>query len=167
MIRQAVRSVLAAYLIVMLGCAGRQSPEPNYTIAKTRWVETEELPPDPATEELDGELEGDEADVEPYEPRDPHNPSWAGIVISERRAARDGLYRIRYPELRTRYEADRQIWTVHREAYELRLELAETRIGELQPTWWDEHKGLVIGLSFFVVGVGTAMGAYALATRTK
>ena len=163
-----MRPTLALILIAALvGCAGRQSPEPNYTIAKTRWVETEELPPDPATEELAGDPPGAEDDVEPYEPRDPHNPSWAGVVVSERRAARDGLYRIRYKEIRARYDADRQIWTVHREAYEVRLNLAETRILELQPTWWDDHKGLVLGLSFFVVGVGTAMGMYALATRTK
>lgn len=162
-----MRAVLAIFLAVSLGCAARQSSAPAYTIAENRWVEREELPPDPATEELPGDPPGREDDIEAYEPRDPSNPSWAGIVISERRAARDGLYRIRYGELRAHYDADREIWKVHREAYETRLTLAAETIEDLQPTWWDEHKGVVIGISFFVIGVGTAMGSYALATRTK
>ena len=162
-----MRAALAILLAVSFGCAGRQSPKPTYTIAEARWVEREELPPDPATEELPEDLPGGEDDVAVYEPKKLEvNPSWAGLVISERRAARDALFRLRYPELRANYEADRKVWEVHREAYETRLQLAEERILELQPTWWDEKKGVVLGAGGFVFGVIVTLVVYGLVTRT-
>jgi hypothetical protein len=83
--------------------------------------------------------------------------------MSEAKAARFGLFKVRYVELRRLYAADRMIWKAHRELYEERLQLADRTIQELQPGWWDRHKGEVGVLGGFILGVGSAFAVFALA----
>ena len=147
-----------ALLCLLSGCAHASTPPTiPHTIPEERWVEARNLPPDPHTEALPPNTPGDESQVAPYEPGDPGNPRWPGIVESEARAQRDALYRIRYAELRRWYEADRQVWVAHREAYETRLQLASERIQELQPSRWERHRGAILGASGFLVGVATSI----------
>lgn len=144
-----MRKLFSLVLVVSMGCASTPRPVAP-TIAEARWVETRELPADPADEALDDYL-GEEDDVRPYEPEDPEIEP--GIWTSERRAARDGLYRLRYRELRILYAQDRLIWAVHREAYETRLQLAATELENLRPTWWSRSRGEILGVTGFVIGV--------------
>ena len=152
-----MKQTLAIFLCVVTGCAGAPAPVPH-TIPEARWVENEPLPPDARTEALPpGTPDDDERRVESYEPGATTNPTQPGIVISESRMARDLLYRIRYPELRLRYEADRNVWVVQRQAYEARLQLAAERILELRPTWWERNRGHVLGMVGFVFGVASTI----------
>jgi hypothetical protein len=84
-------------------------------------------------------------------------PGWSGIAISEARAARNAMYRIRYRELRRGYQADRQVWAAHRELYEAQVLRDREEIENLQPTWWDRN-GFIIGIAGgFILGAATAI----------
>jgi len=146
-------------LLLAVGCASAPRVQP-FTIAEARWVEARELPPNPRDEPLPGDVptDSDETFVAPYEPGAGDNPTVPGLVVSEARATRDALFRIRYDELRKLYQADRSVWEVHRETYELRLKLAGDRIVELQPSWWQENGVQVIGIFGFVLGVSATVG---------
>jgi hypothetical protein len=86
-----------------------------------------------------------------------------GLLFSERRAARDGLYRTRYVELRKILEADRKEWSAQRMLYETQLGQAEQKISDLQPSWWQEHKGAIAFLSGFVLATaGTIAVVFAV-----
>jgi hypothetical protein len=76
----------------------------------------------------------------------------AGILISEERAWRNAQYRIRYPELRKNYEADRGVMGAHRALYEERYATQKQKIQELQPGWWDQNKVWVGTLGGTVLG---------------
>lgn len=161
-----MRSFLLASLVFVAGCAAQQTPSPNYTIPESRWVEVDALPPNPADETIDPTFTGEEDFVISYEPGMLDLPEVPGILISERRATRDALYRIRYGELRIHYEQDRLVWAAHREAYEIRLQFAESEIDRLQPSWWDRHKGTALGMAGFVVGSILTVALVAVVDRT-
>lgn len=150
-----------AALAFVVGC-GAARPPVSYTIPERRWIEAEPLPADVATEPLPGPVHGLESDVAPYEPGlvpgDEGYVDWTGLVVSEARARRDALYRIRYRELRAFYEADRRVWVAHREAYETRLQLAADRILSLEPSWWDQHDGEILGILGAVLGAAAVIG---------
>jgi hypothetical protein len=134
------------------------------TVAESKRVELAPLPPDPAEEKLEGNVpRGDW--VEPQEANSctAGCPAKAGILVSEERAVRDGLYRVRYRELRLTYTADRQVWQAHRELYEKRLQLADQAIQKLQPSWWDRHKVALGVIGGFVLGSALTIGVYAIA----
>jgi hypothetical protein len=162
---------LLVLALVATGCASVPViPEP--LINQRQVVEAKPLPPDPALEALpDGTPAGDW--VEALEaascldkagkalPDAPSPcPSRSGIAVSEARATRDALYRIRYPELRRMYEADRQLWATHRELYEERVRTAAEELKKAQPNWWERH-----GPALGVVG-GFAVGAAATVAIT-
>ena len=145
-------------LVFLVACSVPAVRPP--TVEIDRRVEDEELPPNAFVEPLAENYPGDETDVLPYEPG--AGPEWPGIVVSEARAARDGLIRIRYRELRTRYEADRTVWRAHRELYETQLRLAAEQLEGLAPSWWDRRKGTVGAALGVVVGVlGTVLVVWA------
>lgn len=78
-----------------------------------------------------------------------------GILMSEFRAARDGLYRASYVELRTILEADRAEWVAQRAVYEEQLTQAAQKIADLSPGWWGQHKGAVSFIGgFFLAAAG-------------
>lgn len=79
-------------------------------------------------------------------------PPQSGILVSEARASRDALYRIRYPEMRRTFEADRQVWAAQRELYEAQIAADRREIERLQPTWWEQHDGQVLTAVGVVVG---------------
>jgi hypothetical protein len=84
-------------------------------------------------------------------------PTWGGIAVSEARAARNAMYRIRYKELRRTFEADRRVWSAHREVYEAQVARDRQEIERLQPTWWDRH-GVAVGVAGgFIIGAATAI----------
>jgi hypothetical protein len=154
-----VRILAAVLAVAVVGCASAPRPRP-FTIAEEQWVERRDLPPSPRDEEL-ADIPADdpgEGYVEPYEPGATDNPTVPGLVVSESRAARDALFRIRYDELRALYGADRLVWQAHRDAYELRLRMAAERIEELQPDWWDEHGWQVTGILGLVLGAAATIG---------
>ncbi len=147
---------IVLFSALCMSCAGARPLPP--TVVQERRVEERTLPPDPETEKLEGPQE---EWVEPLESGT--CPTRSGIAMSEAKAARLGLFKIRYVELRRLYEADRMIWKAHRELYEERLELADRTIQNLQPRWWDRHKGEVGVIGGFVLGVGVAFASLALA----
>jgi hypothetical protein len=79
-------------------------------------------------------------------------PTQDGILVSEARANRDALYRVRYRELRDTAEADRRVWSAHRELYEAQIAADREEIANLQPTWWERHDGTVLTAVGVVVG---------------
>lgn len=149
-------SKLVVLALFGMGCAPVVHTFPS-TIPERRWVETSEMPPDAELEDVSW-AEGYETQVGPYEPGESTNPMWSGLVVSEARAARDALVRIRYRELRARYEQDRRIWVIHREAYETRLRLSAERMAEMRPDWWDRNGGYFVGVGGFVLGVAATVG---------
>ena len=109
------------------------------------------LPPDPRGEDLDLPEDEDPSEIVFECPTGPF------ICITNARAARDALFRIRYNELRGIIEADREVWGSHRELYEGTLSIAEQRLVECRKPWWDDYKfHLGVGTGF-IVGVGTAI----------
>jgi len=157
------------------GCATTPPPEPTVTIGKR--VEDQPLPPDPASEPLpDGTPKGEWA--EPLEKgacvkadgtvsKDVVKPCPArsGVSISEEKATRLALFKIRYPELRLNYQADRQVWKAHRELYETRLQLAADRIKELQPGWFQRHKFEIGIAAGFLVGAAITISVFEVADQ--
>ena len=105
----------------------------------------EGIPTSPGEEAVDPIEEGEVA------PR-------SGILISEARAARDALFRVRYTELRRTYEADRQVWAAHRELYEEQIRRDREALEKAQPDWWDRNDGTVIGMVAFIAGAALTVG---------
>jgi len=163
---------------VALGaCAGPRFQVPTVPDSVIKRVESRELPPDPAVEPIPDNIpKGDwVAPIEKGECLDASGtpetgapspcPVESGIVISEERAYRAALYRIRYRELRKTYESDRMVWSAHRELYEERLKLAGQAIEDLQPSWFDNNKfplGVVGGV---VLGIATSVAILSVTDR--
>lgn len=153
-----MRSLLSLVLIFTVGCATPAAYVP--TVAMERRIEEKPLPPDPATEPLPaGTPAGDW--LEPVEKDQKLTRS--GLLVSEARATRDGLFRIRYPELRRNYEADQQVWKAHRELYEARLKAADEALKKAEPGWWQQHGPAVGMVGGFLVGAALTVAlTYAL-----
>lgn len=167
--------VLGCWLLWAVGCA--TSPPVTPSVAEPYLdgtdIENRALAPNPKTEPLPPEFVGQEEWVTPcFEQAVDSFPvcSKGGILMSEAKAARVELYRLRYEELLKMYVADRSVWRAHRQLYEKQLQLDEQRLRELTPpppTWWDQHgTSVVIGTSATVgliagaaltVGVGYAL----------
>ena len=155
----------ALLMVWLVGCA--TAAQPQYLVHTDHQPETRALPADPATEPLPSGAPANSDFVEPSEPGSCLDaqghiaadaprpcPNRAGIVVGETRAVRDGLFRLRYRELRVLYEADRQVWTAHRTLYEGQLQRADQHIQSLRPTWWQNNAlGLGIGCGFLVGAV--------------
>ena len=166
-----MRSFLICLLACASACAG-VAPLPP-TVRPEKRVEDAPLPPDPEIEKLPGPqdewLEALEAgsclDAAGKVVPDATKPCplRSGISMSEAKAARFGLYKIRYVELRKIYTADREVWKAHRELYEVRLQLADKAIQDLQPSWWDRHKGEFGVIGGFVIGTVVTMGIFSIA----
>jgi hypothetical protein len=138
-------------LVLGLGCATPVAPLRPLVPEHSR-PEMRELPADARTAPLP---EGTSTDlpedfVIPLEHGDIVQEP--GLQVSESRAVRDAQIRIGYEELRRYYLADIQVWRVHRELYETQRAADAEAIRGLQPTWWDDHGGVVIGSVTFVVG---------------
>jgi hypothetical protein len=145
------------------------------TVAPEHRVEEEPLPADPETEKLEGNVPPEDW-VEPLEPgacldssgkpvagAPKPCPVRAGIAMSEAKAARFGLYKIRYKELRTDFVSDRNVWKAQRELYEKRLQLADQAIQDLQPGWWDRHKAEFGVIGGFVLGAAMTIAIVSVA----
>lgn len=151
---------------LLASCASRAQVVPTVPESALKRVEEQDLPPDPKQEKLpDGLPKGDWiismekgscVNEDGVMVNDYPCPDKDGILSSEERAYRDGLFRIRYKELRENYQADKELWKVHRELYETRLQLAAQAIEDLQPSWWDRNKlqlGMVSGI---VLGIASS-----------
>lgn len=136
------------------------------TIPAEHRVENDPVPPDPETETLDPKMSS--ADwVEPLDSGSCHDaagrllvkpcPTRSGIAMSESKAARFGLFKIRYRELREVLIADRKVFGAQREVYETRLQLADKAIRDLQPGWIDQHKAELGLIGGFVLGIATVL----------
>jgi len=148
-----MRRLSALSLAALTACATAPKPPPAPFIPEARRPEVRTLPPNPREEtlqfsgpELVKPLEKGQTVVEP------------GLWASEARVARDVLFRTRYDELRRVYEADRLVWSAHRDYYEERLHLAGEEIEKLQPTWWDRNKETVLFIAGTLVGFGVTLG---------
>lgn len=167
---------MAVVLVLVSGCATAQ--QPSFLVGMDRRPEERALPPDPATETLPSGAQPNQDWVEPSEaascldaqgrpvadaPRP--CPNRSGIVVGESRAARDGLFRIRYRELRLTFESDRQVWQVQRELYEGQLRRADEHIRSLRPSWFQQN-ALTFGAGLgFVLGAATAISIFAITHR--
>lgn len=162
---------LALVLACTAACAGLKPTPP--TVPESKRAETKELPPDPETEKLEGVPDGDW--IKPLEAGacvDINGklvpdytvpcPVLSGILMSEAKAARFGLYKVRYVELRKGYEADRAVWAAQRELYETRLKLADQEIQELQPGWWDKNKLSVGVIGGFILGTALTVAIFSV-----
>jgi len=172
-----VRKLLISALIIT-GCGAAQSPEVRPLVAENRRPEMQEMPLNAQTEPLPEDTPTDlpESYVEPIEmgqcipvygttvpPSEEEQtipgpcPEQSGVFVSEARANRDVIYRIRYREMRRSYEADRQVWSAHRELYEAQIAADRDEIENLQPTWFEQHDGEIMAAVGVVVGAAIAV----------
>lgn len=173
------RTKSVAWMMVLLaGCAS--AAQPRFLVNVDRQPETRALPPDPSTEPLPTGMQANADFVEPSEPGacvDAQGrvvadaprpcPNRAGILVGETRAARDGLYRLRYRELRVIYEADRQVWSAQRAMYEGQIQRADEHIQSLRPNWWQQN-ALGLGLAGgFLLGTVTVIGVLAVTNQIQ
>lgn len=146
-------------LVCCVGCGAAPVRIVRPLVAEDRRPELNTLPMDPASESLPAStpLDPPEDFVVPIEVGECDNfeascPPISGILISEARANRNALYRIRYRELRRTVDADRQVWAAQRALYEAQIEADREEIERLQPTWWERHDGTVLTVVGVVVG---------------
>lgn len=165
---------LVLVLAVASGCA-TTPVVPQPLISASKVVETKPLPPDPSLEPLpNGTPAGEWVEaLESASCLDKEGkavsgapspcPARPGILSSEARAARDALFRIRYPELRRMYEADRELWAAHRALYEERIATAQDELKKAQPNWWQQHGPALGMVGGFIVGAAMTVAiTYAL-----
>jgi hypothetical protein len=172
-----LRSSYLVLVLALTGCAGPRFQAPTVPDSVIKRVETRELPPNPATEPIPENIpRGDwvttiakgeclDTDGTPELGATNPCPAKSGIVISEERAYRSALFRIRYVEIRKTFDADRMVWSAHRELYEERLKLAGQAIEDLQPSWFDRNKlplGVVGGV---VLGIATSVAILSVTDR--
>jgi hypothetical protein len=170
--------LVALAVFCLFGCATVKPTPPTVAPGQKR-VEDTPLPPDPETEKLpDGTPKGEwvkplekgscvKADGTPVPHAPQPCPNVSGISMSEEKAARLTLYKIRYPELRLNYKADRQVWKAHRELYETRLKLADEAIQKLQPGWWTRHKFQVGVVGGLILGAAATIAIFEIAQEAK
>lgn len=166
---------------VISGCATTKPAAYAPLFGAAKRVEEKPLPPDPAEEALP-KLPDGSALTEWVEPLEKGScidatgkavgskpcPAVEGLAVSEGQATRDLLFRTRYRELRRLYDADRGIWSAHRELYEERLRTADEALKKAEPDWWQRNKGEVGTITGFVLGVAVTIGVvYALTPATK
>lgn len=154
-----MRKLVVIVVLFSFGCGASQAPQVRPIVAEDRRPEARALPIDVREEPLPegtpvtpgedyvvpvtaGECEGA---TEPC-------PAEDGIQVSEARANRDALYRIRYRELRDTYDADRMVWSAHRELYEAQVAADREEIARLQPSWWELHDAEIMTAVGLVVG---------------
>jgi hypothetical protein len=173
-----MRKLVTVLVLLAFGCGAATTPEVRSLVAENRRPEARELPVDARTEPLPegtptepGENyvvpleagscipehgitvpESDEPQVVPGP-----CPTENGLIVSEARANRDAIYRIRYEELRRTVEADRQVWSAHRELYEAQVAADREEIERLQPTWWEQHDGEILAALGVIVGAAVTV----------
>jgi hypothetical protein len=169
---------LGGMVALLTGCA--TAAQPRFLVTPDRQPEARTLPPDPATEPLPQGVPATSDFVEPSEPGSCLDaqgrpvmdaprpcPNRAGILVGETRAARDGLFRLRYRELRVLYDADRQVWQAQRALYEGQLQRADEHIQSLRPNWWQQNAlGLGIG-GGFLLGTVTVISVLAVTNQIQ
>lgn len=149
----------ALLLLVVAACTPKFVTPPTVPPGEAR-VEQQPLPPDAMIEGLpEGIPEDDRIEALEAQNRAP----FAGVLLGEGAAARYAILKSRYPELRVRYEQDRKVWAAHRELYEVRLQLADKAIHDLQPSWWDRNAFSLGLLGGVTLGVLTGVAAAAVA----
>jgi hypothetical protein len=138
----------------------------NAFIANTKHFEKEELPPNALIEPVPLELTSGDW-VEPLEQGEPAPDS--GMLLSEERAWRDGLVRLRYVELRARAETDRSLMALHREAYErMLLDLTEAKKAaeeRAERSWVERHSLAIGGFCGFLLGASVVAAGLALGEK--
>lgn len=146
------------------GCAHEVVRYPMVPEVETKRPEMAPLPPNPADEPLPEKTpKGDWLyPVEKDEKADD-----AGILVSEERATRDGMYRVRYKELRSICEADRAQWKAQRDIYEWQVAAARDALKKAEPNWFDKHKGDLGLLGGLVLGITMTVAAGAAITHVK
>jgi len=151
--------IIALCALLALGCGAAQAPQVRPIVAEDRRPEARALPTDVREEPL--------PEGTPVTPGEDYVvpvtagecagatetcPAEDGIQVSEARANRDALYRIRYRELRDTYDADRMVWSAHRELYEAQVAADREEIARLQPSWWEQHDAEIMAAVGVVVG---------------
>ena len=170
-----MRKLLTILVLFTLGCGAAATPRPasppeGPVVAESRRPEVRPLPPDPSEESLprgtpprppESYVEAMEAEQcvtrEGVLVSDGPCPPESGLLISEARAVRDAMYRVRYPQLRQYYVSDRQVWVAQREMYESQIQLQREEIERLQPSWWEENDGTILAAAGVVVGVAVTV----------
>jgi hypothetical protein len=140
-------SVLVLLFVYACGASAAKNKK-EYTISPVRWVEEYDLPEE-VFEETDQResFAIEEGEVSPG----------FGICLSEPLALEYRGFRVSYINLRENYEADRTVWSAHRELYETKLQLAHEMIEDYTPNWWDKHDSKVLGFTGFLLGVAATV----------
>lgn len=143
-------------MISVLACVPAQTlPAPK--IPEINRPERISLPPDPEDEPLPAGVPNQNW-IRPVEKgscdKSPSScPDSSGLMSSEARAFRDGMYRLRYRELKTNYQQDRLIWDIQRQYYERDAAKMEHDLSILRPGILDRY-GLPLGVvGGFVIGI--------------
>ena len=158
---------LSMLLVVLLSGCATIRPVP-LTVPEAKWVETQPLPTDPATEKIaakDGEwvVPMDEEQCIQKDGKIASDagkpcPGRGGLLVSEEKITRLKLYEIGYKQLRANYAVDRVVWSAQRDLYEARLKDAGEALQRSHPDWFQLHAGELGTLLGLVVGVAATVG---------
>lgn len=85
----------------------------------------------------------------------PEDATKKGVLMSAEKAAWLAKYKIKYDDLRTWSGLERELWSGKWAIAQKNLMLADQKIEDLQPGWWDRNK-FEVGM-----GVGILLGALA------
>ena len=88
-----------------------------------------------------------------------------GILMSEKKAALLGEYKIAYDELRALYSIDLKAWDLKESVYKNELEKCSATVEKLSkpPGFWAKNGGYILFILGLALGVGATVGiAYAI-----
>lgn len=81
-----------------------------------------------------------------------------GILMSAEKAAWLAKYKIKYDDLRTWTELERELWSGKWAIERKNLMLADQKIEDMQPGWWDRNKFEVGMATGIILGALAAIG---------
>ncbi len=146
-----MRSVLATFLVLLIGCSGAVPvyftgiKDPSFR------VEDRKLPPRPDKKPIPPDKDW----VLPLV-KDKPSPK-DGVLISAEKAVRAAKYKTRYNELRSLYDLDRHVWRSTRVIQEEQRKQANQVIKDLTPGWWSKNKGMLSWTTGFVLGAASTI----------
>ncbi len=134
---------MAAFLVLLIGCGGAVPVHFSGIKDPSFKVEDKKLPPRPDVKPIPPEKDW----VVPLAKDKPAPKD--GVLISPEKAVRAAQYKLRYNELRSRYDLDRLVWRSTRVIQSEQRGQANRVIKDLTPGWWQNNKG-TLG---FVTGI--------------
>jgi hypothetical protein len=137
------------------GILSKQTKPAREFIPKSRWVEDLEMPDQPeraVSRQSFAVASGESVPID-------------AICLNEDLAMEYQEYRFGYELIHELYQSDRMVWAAHREAYESKLRIAEDRLQDELPSWWEKNDGPLMGIIGFVIGSAATVGVAVAAER--